>query len=60
MNDPCLTQQLGRRRVFWTTQPRVCGDYFLCGSECEIPGLEYTSSIAPPISKTDEPAEVTR
>lgn len=39
--DPCIEQQVGRRRVFWTTQPLVCGEYFLCGHECVIPGLEY-------------------
>lgn len=41
VNDPCLEQQTGRRRVFWTTQMEACGDYTLCGSPCVIPGLEY-------------------
>jgi hypothetical protein len=40
-SDPCLEQQTGRRRVFWTTQEKVCGEYTLCGSPCAIPGLEY-------------------
>jgi hypothetical protein len=39
--DLCIEQQVGRRRVFWTTQPLVCGEYFLCGSQCVVPGLEY-------------------
>lgn len=39
--DPCLEQNVGRRRRFWTTQPDVCGEYDLCGVPCAIPGLEY-------------------
>lgn len=61
--DPCLIQQLGRRRVFWTTQPETCGGYFLCGAECGIPGLEYTVEVAPPVVKTDivdAPGDLTR
>jgi hypothetical protein len=41
LTDPCLVQNEGRRRVFWTTQENACGDYFMCGHECAIPGLEY-------------------
>jgi hypothetical protein len=41
VNDPCLGQNVGRRRIFWTTRPEVCGSYILCGIECAIPGLEY-------------------
>ena len=41
VDDPCLTQQAGRRRVFWTTQMQACGEYTLCGAPCVIPGLEY-------------------
>jgi hypothetical protein len=39
--DPCLGQNVGRRRTFWTTRVDVCGDYVLCGTVCTIPGLEY-------------------
>jgi hypothetical protein len=45
--DPCFTQTVGRRRMFWTTQPRICGDYFVCGVECGIPGLEYEDNKDP-------------
>jgi phage gp46-like protein len=48
VNDPCLGQNVGRRRIFWTTRPEVCGSYILCGVECAIPGLEYED--------TDDPA----
>jgi hypothetical protein len=41
ISDPCIEQNAGRRRVFWTTQHRACGDYFLCGHECSLPGLKY-------------------
>jgi hypothetical protein len=53
MLDPCLAQQIGRRRVFWTTQPQACGGYFLCGAECQIPGLEYVGP-PPPTTKLDD------
>jgi hypothetical protein len=46
--DPCIAQQVGRRRVFWATQPMVCGEYFLCGSNCGIPGLEYVDVVRGP------------
>lgn len=39
--DPCLEQNAGRRRIFWTTRAEACGSYILCGAECSIPGLEY-------------------
>jgi phage gp46-like protein len=39
--DPCLDQNVGRRRIFWTTQVQPCGSYTVCGTECAIPGLEY-------------------
>jgi phage gp46-like protein len=38
---PCLDQQIGRRRIFWTTRQNACGTYNLCGQTCSIPGLEY-------------------
>jgi phage gp46-like protein len=41
IEDSCTEQNVGRRRVFWTTQPQACGSYTLCGAECVIPGLEY-------------------
>jgi phage gp46-like protein len=50
--DPCLTADVGRRRVFWTTQPQTCGSYALCGEECVIPGLEYVDSEKPTSSRT--------
>lgn len=42
--DPCLTEHLGRRRIFWTTQPHACGDFVQCGVLCSIPGLEYENN----------------
>jgi hypothetical protein len=42
---PCLGQQRGRRRGFWTTQIQACGSYFdVCGNACAVPGLEYIDS----------------
>lgn len=46
VNDPCLEQNIGRRRIFWTTQQEACGDYVLCGHECAIPGLQYVDTEA--------------
>jgi hypothetical protein len=40
-DDPCLGQNVGRRRIFWTTQQAACGEYVMCGHECAIPGLQY-------------------
>jgi phage gp46-like protein len=39
--DSCLVQNVGRRRIFWTTHPQACGDYAMCGVICSIPGLVY-------------------
>lgn len=39
--DPCIRQNVGRRRIFWTTQQNACGEYQMCGLECSIPGLVY-------------------
>jgi hypothetical protein len=39
--DPCLAQNNGRRRIFWTTRANACGSYTMCGIECSLPGLEY-------------------
>lgn len=52
--DPCIEQQVGRRRIFWTTQPLVCGEYFLCGAQCVIPGLEYVKKTDGITIRTDE------
>jgi hypothetical protein len=40
-NDPCLEQNIGNRRLFWSTRVGACGDYNVCGHECKIPGLQY-------------------
>lgn len=45
--DPCLARQVGRRRIFWTTQPQACGDYEMCGRICAIAGLEYDDTQDP-------------
>jgi hypothetical protein len=45
--NPCIGQNVGRRRRFWTTQLEVCGDYTLCGTPCAIPGLEYVDDDTP-------------
>jgi hypothetical protein len=50
IDDPCLAQNAGRRRIFWTTQPEACGSYVSCGVECSIPGLVYEDSTEPHIS----------
>jgi hypothetical protein len=42
IQDPCLEKNVGRRRIFWTTQ-EVCGEYVMCGRECAIPGLKYVN-----------------
>jgi hypothetical protein len=44
--DPCLEQNVGRRRIFWTTQQEACGEFVLCGHECAIPGLQYVDTEA--------------
>lgn len=49
-NTSCIEQQVGRRRTFWTTQPRVCGEYNLCDFTCAIPGLEYVDSEEPQVN----------
>jgi hypothetical protein len=42
--DPCIDQNIGRRRLFWSTRAEACGTYTVCGAECAIPGLEYEDS----------------
>jgi phage gp46-like protein len=39
--DPCLDQNIGRRRIFWTTRLEACGTDNVCGVECALPGLIY-------------------
>jgi phage gp46-like protein len=51
---PCADQNLGRRRIFWTTRPAVCGDYIVCGATCAIPGLEYEDHGEERTIKTDD------
>jgi hypothetical protein len=51
INDPCLNQNVGRRRIFWTTQQQACGEYVLCGQECSIPGLAYEVNNQPAIDQ---------
>jgi phage gp46-like protein len=62
VEDTCIEQNVGRRRVFWTTQPQACDSYTLCGAECVIPGLEYETFTTPyvdqrPDSKIYPPSE---
>jgi len=45
--DDCLAQNVGRRRIFWSTRPHACGGYVMCGVECQIPGLEYEDKEGP-------------
>lgn len=40
----CLTPAGSRRRLFWATQPDACGNNEVCGYNCGVPGLSYTSS----------------
>jgi hypothetical protein len=58
VDDPCLTQNIGRRRIFWTTQQAACGDYIVCGYECKIPGLEYINSDEPHITGEPRPRTI--
>ncbi|MEY9493758.1 phage GP46 family protein [Bradyrhizobium elkanii] len=51
---PCLEQNVGRRRIFWTTRADACGSYILCGNECSIPGLEYENNEVGRTIKNDE------
>jgi len=54
--DPCLVQQAGRRRIFWTTQPTACGEHTQCDASCSIPGLQYVDvegdHVSPGIDRT--------
>jgi hypothetical protein len=52
--DPCLDQNVGQRRPFWTTRAAVCGDYIVCGVNCTIPGLEYEDQADGRTIKTDD------
>ena len=58
VNDPCLEQNIGRRRIFWTTQQEACGDFVLCGHECAIPGLEYVDSSEPHVTPGGPPRTI--
>jgi len=46
--DPCIDQNVGHRRIFWTTRVEACGSYNLCGIDCAIPGLQYEEVETPP------------
>ncbi len=46
-SDPCLAQTKGRRRIFWTTQIRACGEYTQCDNNCGLPGLVYEDGVFP-------------
>lgn len=37
----CLSKAPFGVRTFWVTQPDSCGEYLLCGYQCQIPGLQY-------------------
>jgi phage gp46-like protein len=54
VEDTCIEQNVGRRRVFWTTQPQACDSYTLCGAECVIPGLEYEDQATPYVDQRPE------
>jgi hypothetical protein len=41
ITEVCTPSIIGQRRVFWSTQPRACGEYTQCGEQCSIPGLAY-------------------
>lgn len=48
----CSVAPAGRRRVFWATQPAVCGNTELCtndvhGPNCGRPGLEWIGAADP-------------
>lgn len=42
----CGSSPLGRRNLFWATQPGACGDTAVCGSDCGHPGLEPLTDSA--------------
>jgi hypothetical protein len=52
--DPCLDQNIGGRRIFWSTREKACGDYVVCGTTCSLPGLEYDDQVDGRTIKTDE------
>lgn len=52
--DPCLDQNIGRRRLFWSTIERSCGEYNVCGFDCAIPGLQYVDSPEGRTIRNDE------
>lgn len=43
LEDSCVTQNIGNRRIFWTTR-ESCGSYDVCGVPCNLPGLEYVDT----------------
>lgn len=47
LDSPCIDQNVGHRRRFWTTRPEACGSYNTCGVDCMIPGLEYETTDDP-------------
>jgi hypothetical protein len=57
-SDPCVDQNVGRRRIFWTTQRDACGSYTMCGQECAIPGLAYVNSDEPHVSPGGPPRTI--
>jgi phage gp46-like protein len=57
-DDPCFSQNAGRRRIFWTTQQQACGEYVLCGQECSIPGLQYVDTDDPHVSPGGPPRTI--
>jgi len=56
ITDPCIEQNSGHRRIFWTTRPQACGEYILCGVECSIPGLEYEDKEGPYVDQGPTPS----
>ena len=40
----CVTTAIGRRKLFWATQPDAAGEDALCGANCGRPGLTLDGS----------------
>lgn len=55
--DPCFEQNVGRRRIFWTTHAAACGSYNLCGMDCSIPGMVY-EDVEPYVSPGGPPRTI--
>lgn len=50
----CVESTVGRRRLFWATQPGACGVEATCTSDCGIPGFELETANGQGSISTDD------